>query len=188
MTKMRAVLVILGLMSTLAVASAIKVWSPGDVLSTTDLNANFSHIHSLMVGGHGARLVDADVSGSAALSHSKLATPGVVAKSVIIVGAGTSTPCTAGTCSLAMSAGSVPTVTWVATGRYSLVYSARSDAYWGLTVTPLYCGAAAAGCWCNVQTGVSTTSATVECFSATLTPTIAGVNAVFTAVLWDNNN
>lgn len=187
MNKMRAVVVILGLMSTLAVASAIKVWSPGDVLSTTDLNANFSHIHSLMVGGHGARLVDADVSASAAIAHSKMATPGVIAKGAFIVGSGT-TPCTAGTCTLSMSSGVTPTVVWNSTGNYTMTISARADAFWGLTVTPLYCGAASAGCWCNVQTGTSTTNATIQCFSATTVPAIAAVNAVFTAVIWDNNN
>jgi hypothetical protein len=52
---------------------AIHVWSSGEQLNSADLNANFQHIHNLMVGGHGARLVDADISTSAAISSSKLA-------------------------------------------------------------------------------------------------------------------
>lgn len=50
---------------------AIKVWSNGDNLNAADLNANFAHIHNSMIGAHGARLVDSDVSATAALSSSK---------------------------------------------------------------------------------------------------------------------
>jgi hypothetical protein len=65
---------------------AIKSWSTGEILKATDLNANFNDIHNAMVGGHGARLVDADVSSGAAISHSKLATPALVAKAKGLVG------------------------------------------------------------------------------------------------------
>ncbi len=56
-----------------ALAGAIKSWANGDTLTAADLNANFQHIHNAMVGGHGARLIDADVSNSAAIASSKLA-------------------------------------------------------------------------------------------------------------------
>lgn len=63
-----------------AQASAIKTWTVNEVLKATDLNNNFNHLHNTMVGGHGARLVDADVSTLAAISHTKLATPALVPK------------------------------------------------------------------------------------------------------------
>lgn len=63
----------LSLVTGMAFAGSIKSWSNGQTLTAADLNANFNHIHGLMVGGHGARLVDADVSGSAAIASSKLA-------------------------------------------------------------------------------------------------------------------
>lgn len=69
----RLVLSILLLATTLATAGAIKTWASGATLNSADLNNNFAHIHNAMVGGHGARLVDADVSGSAAIALSKIA-------------------------------------------------------------------------------------------------------------------
>jgi hypothetical protein len=56
----------------LILAGAIKVWQSGEDVTSTDLNANFAHIHGKMVGGHGARLVDADVNASAAIAYTKL--------------------------------------------------------------------------------------------------------------------
>lgn len=60
------------LLAFVAWSSPIKTWVSGDALTVADLNSNLFHIHSLMVGGHGARLVNADVSASAAISISKL--------------------------------------------------------------------------------------------------------------------
>ncbi len=60
------------LFAAFAWGGAIKTWSSNDTLTSADLNANFQHIHNLMVGGHGARLVDADVSASAAIAQSKI--------------------------------------------------------------------------------------------------------------------
>jgi hypothetical protein len=59
---------------------AIKSWNTGEILKATDLNTNFNHLHDNMVGGHGARLLDADVASGAAIAHTKLATPALVAK------------------------------------------------------------------------------------------------------------
>lgn len=61
------------LLGLVACAGTIKVWSSNSVITAADLNANFNHIHSLMVGGHGARLVDADVSPTAAIAVTKIA-------------------------------------------------------------------------------------------------------------------
>ena len=53
---------IAALMGSVALASTIHVWTSGDKVTAGDLNANFSHIHATMVGGHGQRLVNARVS------------------------------------------------------------------------------------------------------------------------------
>lgn len=62
------------LSAAIAFAGSIKVWGTHDVLTASDLNANFQHIHNTMVGGHGARLVDADVAGNAAIQYTKVTT------------------------------------------------------------------------------------------------------------------
>lgn len=170
-------------------ASAIKVWASGDVLSFSDLNANFAHIHSLMVGGHGARLYDADVNASAAIAHTKLATPGVLAKSTFIIGSST-TPCAAGTCTLTGASGITPTVTWNSLGNYTVVLPvARTDAFWSVQLTPMYCNASTGGCYCSIQTSTSTTTTTVQCFTvATAGPAVVAANIVVAVAIFDNNN
>src|SRR3990172_5536886 len=65
---------------SVALAGSIKRWSSTETFTSTDINANFTHIHKTMVGGHGARLVNADVSSSAAIAHSKVATPALLSK------------------------------------------------------------------------------------------------------------
>lgn len=60
------------ILAAYALAGPIKVWSNGERLTAADLNSNFADIHNSMVGGHGPRLVDADVSGSANISYSKI--------------------------------------------------------------------------------------------------------------------
>lgn len=60
------------LSAAIAWAGTIKVWGTNDVLTAADLNANFAHIHNLMVGGHGPRLVNADVASGAAIAYTKV--------------------------------------------------------------------------------------------------------------------
>ncbi len=68
-----AVLLAMMILDLTAWAGQIITFSNGDTISASSLNSNFQHIHNLMVGGHGARLVDADVSASAAIAQSKIA-------------------------------------------------------------------------------------------------------------------
>ena len=70
--KLKRFALIAALMGTVALASTIHVWSAGDKVAAADLNANFSHIHGTMVGGHGARLMNADVASNAAISYYKM--------------------------------------------------------------------------------------------------------------------
>lgn len=172
-----------------ALAGPIKTWQAGEVIVASDINANFQHIHNLMVGGHGGRLVNADVSSAAAIAHSKLATPGLVAKSVFQVGTGT-TACSAGTCTINANSGVVPTVTWNSAGNYTVTIAARANANYVPVVTPQYCGGAATGgCTCTVSTGLSTTAFTVLCSAlVSAGPTITPTNTVFGVAIFDNDN
>lgn len=179
----KTIVVLATLFAATALASAIKVWAPGDTLSSTDLNSNFSHIHGLMVGGHGARLVNADVNASAAIEHSKLATPGVLPKSVFTIGSDVS-PCTAGTCTLSGYAGSVTSATWSATGTYEVTIPARSNSLYGVLVTPQFC-TGSANCMCFLPDGKTTTSFNVKCI---VPNTAATINAVVSVLIFDDNN
>jgi hypothetical protein len=99
------------LSAALAFAGTIKTWGTHDVLTAADLNANFQHIHNTMVGGHGARLVDADVAGNAAIATSKLA----AGKAGLPLGWGYF-KCGTGTC--ATSASNNASVSRTSTGAY----------------------------------------------------------------------
>lgn len=99
-----------------AYAGGIKVWNGSEAVVYTGLNSNFAHIHNTMVGGHGARLVNADVSTSAAIAHSKMATPALLPKAWAAVDAScSSSPCTvaegSGVTSIARTGQGVYTVT-----------------------------------------------------------------------------
>jgi hypothetical protein len=69
-----------------AIAGAIKSWTASETVRSTDLNSNFTHIHTAaeeLVST--AKLADSavtnvKVSASAAIAHSKLATPALVPK------------------------------------------------------------------------------------------------------------
>lgn len=103
-----------------AVAGPIKVWSSGEILTAGDINANFSHIHNLMVGGHGARLVNADVSTTAGIALSKLATPTLIPKAA----AGISTDCNAiGACTTDYNVGFSAIAALSTTGSYKYTFS-----------------------------------------------------------------
>lgn len=97
-----------------ALGQTLHTWNTGDVLRATDLNANFTALKTGKVGS-GVTLVNADVSNSAAIAHSKLATPALVPKAWSYI----ETTCTAGTCTLTDSS-QVTSITWSATGVYNV--------------------------------------------------------------------
>lgn len=108
------------LVSTAAVAGAITVWNNNQTVTAAQLNGNFSHIHNTMVGGHGARLVDADVSSTAAIQHSKLLTPALVPKAWALVASGCDGAMT-NACTILASSGITSVVgTGGAAGRYNV--------------------------------------------------------------------
>ncbi len=134
------------LLALYAGASTIKVWTNGDALTAADLNAVFAHIHGTMVGGHGARLVNADVSASAAISQSKI----VRGANIPRAWAASSTVCTSnGACALSAS-NNITSVSRTAGGQYSVVlaYTTTDAGYMAMTGSggPLTAGIATAPC------------------------------------------
>lgn len=58
---------------------AMVTWQDGDQLNATDLNNALAHLHNTFTNG----IIDANISSSAAISHSKLATPPLVSKAYL---------------------------------------------------------------------------------------------------------
>ncbi len=182
-----------------AIAGPIKVWSSGDVVLSTDLNANFQHIHDTMVGAHGARLVNGDISGAAAISHTKMATPALIPKSFAIISGSSSTI-------VAPSAGNIFTVVnkgisitpgRLAAGRYSIVFPARPNANYAASITTYADNNAlfTTDCRFDSISSMSTTTIFVRCTKVTwsgagpaATATIADVDTAFTVTLLDDDN
>jgi hypothetical protein len=118
-------------------AGAIKTWQPGEIITTTDLNAALQHIHNKMVGGHGARLVDADVAAGAAIATSKLALYRFIPTGYFTMTAA----CAVGACAVTKN-GVISSVTWGNTGRYDVVFTTpRTDATYLVNCTQYLGGA-----------------------------------------------
>lgn len=154
--------------------AAIKVWTSNERLTSADLNANFAHIHNLMVGGHGGRLLDADVSGSASIASSKLADGTGIAKAWVMV----NTTCSASPCTILASKG-VTSVTRSGAGTYTvnLNFTATDTSY-------------AVGCTTALSTVPLCTAAPGSTSSFTIGTQTTGAVATdgrFMAVLYDNN-
>jgi hypothetical protein len=161
--------------ATYANATSIYSWSSGEVLTSAKLNSNFAHIHNSMVGGHGARLVDSDVSASAAISSSKLAARYLIPTAWAKVGAG-STACSTGTCSLDDSSG-VTSVTWSSTGTYAITVPAQSDSTYAVVTSTQTAD--------TVCTGIAASSTSAQVVCRTVAGSPAASNAVFSFIILD---
>lgn len=171
------------LTATMAIAGTIKTWSSGETLRSADLNSNFSHIHTTMVGGHGARLVNADVSASAAIDHSKMATPALFPKAWAAI---SSASCTSTPCTINASSG-VTSITRSATGTYSVLIPARTNTAYGVMVQSVAPSGATATTMavCYVEPIISTTTIAVDCFKNDGT---GAQDTGFTILILDNDN
>lgn len=67
-------------LAPLLLATVPKTWAPGEVLRATDLNAMATYFEGALKGAGHTLIVNADISSSAAIAHSKLATPALVPK------------------------------------------------------------------------------------------------------------
>lgn len=169
----RVALFTLLLAGSIVGASSIKTWSNGDTLLPADINANFQHIHNTMVGNHGARLVNSDVSASANISYAKIQNGRGIARAF----GGTATTCSSTPCSKRDSF-NVGTITWVADGGYNvnLNYTAADTNYSALV------WAETAGVYCTAPT-YGSSSFSFECHAFDSTP----ANAQFDFVVFDDN-
>lgn len=168
------------LVGLIATAGSIKTWGTSDTLTAADLNANFQHIHNLMVGSHGARLLDSDVNANANIQQSKIASyhlfPVAWANVHVTAGAVGGGPCTAGTCGL--YAQQFSQATWSATGNYILTFTTpRTDNTYEAIATPR-----GANLFCS-QCGTSTTLVNICCTNNAGTAT----NAEFDVQFYDDN-
>lgn len=177
MNKYKIGLLASALVALLASASSLKTWTVGETVTYSDLNANFAHIHSLMVGGHGPRLTNTDVSSSAAISHAKLATPALLPK---VWGQITcSGTCTATEQSPASGSGGVTSVTYTSAGVYVVNFAARSDSNFAVLVNSTTSGSADAVChgW-----PLSTSTVAIRCITAS---TGAALESNFSIIIMD---
>jgi hypothetical protein len=165
------------LIGGLAAAGTIKNWATSDTLTAADLNGNFTHIHNLMVGGHGARLIDADVNAGAAIASSKLA-----AYRYIPV-AWANVTCSPSTCTINAGSSTISTVGYTGAGIYSVNLSpALTDASFLAVVSPQATGNARS---CQVGSP-SSSSIPIRCFdigASTVTP----ADMSFNILVLDNN-
>lgn len=179
------------LVAIAAVAGPIKVWSNGEILSSSDLNAALSHLHASVGHGHGPVIVNADISASAGIAQSKIAFSVPPIKAFLTVGTPGS-PCTAaGTCTLfdtSTSALGTATVTRGATaGLYTLAWvTPLTDNNYTVLTSSLTGFAGFAGC---SITGHSTTGVSLQCYTiSTATPPVNAVaDMVVSIVIQDAN-
>lgn len=185
-------------LAALAYAGSIKSWSSGETLRATDLNANFNHIHNTMVGGHGAKLVDADVAANAAIATSKVVglsdavDAGVVLSAQVaqvpkiilkFSGAGAGSVCSTTPCTLdfQLPASSITSVTHTGTGVYTVnLATTRANAvYTAIAVS----NSAGTTRFCNAI-GVTTTTVTINCYE---TASSAAIDSIVSMILYDND-
>lgn len=156
-------------------AGIIKTWVAGDTVSITDLNANFQHIHNSMVGGHGARLKDADVSSTANISYSKIQNGRGIARAFARVASTcSSSPCTID------SQLNITSITRSGTGVYvaTLNYTATNTSFAAIAQSELSTG------FCEAVP-TSTTTVTINCLETDGTP--AAIDGRFDFVVFDND-
>lgn len=186
MNKWKHVLVAVLAAAVVSDAGPVKVWSSGEILTAGDINANFSHIHNLMVGGHGARLVNADVSATASIAHSKLATPTLIPKAVAQI----STICNVvGACPTAFNVGFSGVAATTTTGAYRFTFSnARPNTDYVVSI-PIHINATVNIPYCYVTT-YNTASFDVQCLSSsspTSMSTMSNTPQRIGVVVYDND-
>lgn len=172
--------------AAVALAGPIKVWSSGETITAADINANFAHIHNLMVGGHGARLTNADVSATANIALSKLATPTLIAKAA----AQLSSNCNViGACATDYNQGFSAVAALTTTGSYRFTFSAvRPNTGYGVIVKP-HIPATANIPYCYA-TAFTTSAFDVQCLASSSTTSMSTMSNTaqrVTVVVYDND-
>jgi hypothetical protein len=167
------------LFGAFATAGTIKVWSSGEYITATDLNAALAHLHVSVGHGHGPVIINSDVSGSAAIAHTKLATPALLPKAWGYVAAACATPAT---CTISDSNGITSIAGQATTGEYLVTLATtRSNANYAVVVSA-YLTAQDSSCHATAQT---TSTVTIKCITAS---TGADLDSGFSFMLLDSEN
>lgn len=163
-------------------ASAIKTWSTGETITSSALNTALSHIHTAAE----ATVTNASISGGAAISHSKLATPALVPKAwatshTVCVGAGAADSVT---CSLTAGSAVTSIKNNATTGQYRIRLSYQpSDTAYLVLVSPM---TGSITCYPDQSTytaaAVGSVHFVIKCFAADFT---TAANAQFSFIVMD---
>lgn len=157
-----------------AYATSLKVWSQGEVVKYSDLNGNFQTVNNATLNV--AQVVDANVSATAAIAHSKLKTPALVPKAWAFTTGG---DCASSPCTIGASSG-VTSITRTGTGVYVVTWTTtRADNLYAVLVT----AQSTAGKWCMMASG-TTSAATINCYTATA----SAADVALHVMLMDNDN
>lgn len=150
------------LLSRNVVAQTLHSWSSGQVVAASDLNGNFTALKTTKIGG-GVQLGNADVSTTAAIVHSKMATPALLPKAWGVVTTNCTGSTAAGTaCTVGDSSAITSITTSGTTGifRVNLSYTPTNSSYAVLVTSHLNAGV----CIANSQT-TSAPHVLVKCFA-----------------------
>lgn len=108
---------------------SLTTFTSGNVLTAAQLNDNFSHLHNTLSAG----IVNANISTSAAIAHSKLATPALVPKAFayLVTACNLAAAADTVTCTLDDSSGvsSVKSSGTTGTARVTLSYTPTNAAF-----------------------------------------------------------
>lgn len=167
--------------------AALHTFTTGEVPTAANLNGNFTFLNTTKVGG-GVQATNSDISSSAGMSHSKMATPALLPKAWAAVLAG---PCDgssatdAVTCTVADSSQITSIKSSGTAGQYrvTLAYT-PANASFGVLVT-----SSTAGIYCiAIPTAGTTTYATTAPQFQVACKTDAGVagNSNFTLMVMDS--
>lgn len=142
-----------------AFATSLKVWTSGETIRSTDLNANFAALNA-----YTGLITNARIDAAAAISHTKMATPALIPKAYVQVG--TSTPCSADPCTIVEGSG-VSSVNWgcgaSTAGCYTVNLSVGlKDSDFATFITPRL-NPATDTTYCQVTTN-DTSFVTFQCF------------------------
>lgn len=154
-------------------------WSNGQVLTHTALNDTVSHLHNTFSGG----IVDAHLSTSAAVQHSKLQFPALVPKAWAVVTADCTGSAAAGTQCTTADLSRVSTITTNgATGvfRLNLAYTPGNTAFVVLVTSHT------SGSYCMADTrATAAPHALIKCFDYSAAPAVALDANQFSVVVLD---
>jgi hypothetical protein len=172
------------LFAGVAGAGAIKNWNAGEPITATQLNAALNHIHTAMVGGHGARLVNADVAGNANIASSKLADGTMIPYAKAAVGSGWQAPCISGSCEL-HGARNVSSAVHLDAGTYLVTLSSAIA-----QPSTIICTSGSTVGVCNMQSNVNDGGVSNEfyVFMSAIGTQADYANMPFNFVIWNDGN